>query len=398
MGSKATPQQISIPFTYYRGGTSKSLFFHEKDVPSPGPARDTLLKRLMGTPDPMQIDGMGGTHIVTSKISIVQPSSVPGVDVDYTFCQVGTSSDTISYDGNCGNISSAVGPFAIREKLVKDFREGQSADPKIKTQEIKIFNTGTKKVLISHVPITEDGLPLQTGNFEIDGCPGTGAPILMDYKEVVGASRGKGILPTGNAIDKATLGGKEVEYTTCDVANIIVFARAADLGITGDEEPADLDINNELLDKIRELRGKAAQQVGICDDWREIDTVSPSLPMVALISQASNPEGHVRSRLFLNNKCHTSMAGTGAICHTACSRAPDSIVNQMMRPGCEKEATFKIQHPLGLMPVAVATKPVETEGQLPEFQTLSFIRTARRIMKGDIDVPENVQEEFLSAM
>lgn len=175
----------SVPFTYIRGGTSKALFFHEKDVPAPGPKRDAFLRRVMGSPDPLQIDGMGGSHIVTSKIAIIRPSDRDDADVDYTFAQVGIENNTVGYTGNCGNISAGVGPFAIDEGLVKEKRPGVSPDPDVRTQLVRIYNTGTKKVLVSHVPLDpKTGLSLESGNFAIDGVPGTAAPILMDYSNV----------------------------------------------------------------------------------------------------------------------------------------------------------------------------------------------------------------------
>lgn len=172
----------SVPFTYYRGGTSKALFFHASDIPAPGPARDALLLRLMGSPDPMQIDGMGGTHPVTSKIAIISSSQRPDIDVDYLFAQVSIKTRNISYDGGCGNISAAVGPFAINEGLVK-VDSGQDL------KEVSIWMEGTGTQLISHVPINKDtGMAKESGDCQIDGCPGTGAPILMDYKYVSNSS------------------------------------------------------------------------------------------------------------------------------------------------------------------------------------------------------------------
>jgi len=392
-----TPEQPSIPFSYYRGGTSKALFFHDKDVPPSGHARNKLFIRLMGSPDPMQIDGMGGTYIVTSKIAVVKPSSRQDADVDYTFYQISVEADEISDDHNCGNISSAVGPFAITEGLIKEFRAGQRIDPKVKTQEIRIFNTGTKKVLVAHIPLKEDGRVQESGTFEIAGCPGTGAPILMDYKDTLGASRGKGMLPTGNPIDMVEVSGQNIEFTFCDVANPVIFAQATALGIQGDKPPRALDENSTLLVKVKELRGKVAQKLGMCQHWERVDEESGAMPMVALVSEASDPHGHIQSRVFIDNKTHTSMAGTGAICHTACSRAPGTVVNKLKRAGCEKEKMFNIQHPLGIMPVTVSTRPGEG-GQLPRFQTLSFIRTARRFLKGEIDVPDDVTDIFLEGM
>ena len=178
-------EQYAVPCAYVRGGTSKAMFFHEADIPAPGALRDALLKRLMGTPDALQIDGMGGSKHSTSKIAIVGPSVREDVDIDFTFAQMGVEKDSISYTGNCGNISSAVGPFGVDERIVKEYRKGHSTDENLHVREVRIYNTGTKKVLISHVPIDEKtGSSISQGDMAIDGVPGTGAPILMDYRNV----------------------------------------------------------------------------------------------------------------------------------------------------------------------------------------------------------------------
>ena len=173
------PTIPSVTATFIRGGTSKALFFHEKDIPPPGPTRDQLLIRLMGSPDPTQIDGMGGARIVTSKIAIIAPSARPDADVDYTFCQVGLGETSVNYGGNCGNISSGVGPFAINEGLLKqeNWKDGQRV--------VRIYNTGRDILLIAHVPVNpKTNRALEKGDYAIDGCPGTGAPLLMDYSQV----------------------------------------------------------------------------------------------------------------------------------------------------------------------------------------------------------------------
>jgi len=179
MSSQQVFPAPSVFSTYIRGGTSKALFFHEKDLPSPGPVRDEFLIRVMGSPDPNQIDGMGGTRIVTSKVAIVRPSKRRDADVDYTFAQIGLGEASVTYTGNCGNISSGVGPFAINEGLLKsnDWKDGNRV--------VRIFNTGREALLVAHVPIDKStGRALEKGDFAISGCPGTGAPILMDYSRV----------------------------------------------------------------------------------------------------------------------------------------------------------------------------------------------------------------------
>jgi len=177
--------QYGIPCAYIRGGTSKALFLHEKDIPPPGLLRDTVLKRLIGSPDDQQIDGMGGGKTHTSKIAIIGPPSQEDADVDFTFAQVSIDHDNVSYGGNCGNISSAVGPFAIDEGIVKITRKGRSTDDSMTAREVHIYNTNTKKLLISHVPVDPiSGFSTTTGNAKIAGVHGTSAPILMDYRNV----------------------------------------------------------------------------------------------------------------------------------------------------------------------------------------------------------------------
>ena len=192
----------TVQAAYYRGGSSKALFFRENDIPPEGPTRDAFLKRIMGTPDPIQIDGMGGSKIITSKIAIIKASSRPDADVDYAFCQVSITEDSIGYGGNCGNISAAVGPFAITEGLVKGNRAGVSIVEGQETQEVRIFNTGSGKVLVSHVPVDKSGAVVEPGSFSIAAVPGTGAPILMDYSEVCPSNAITSLNNTDNETDR----------------------------------------------------------------------------------------------------------------------------------------------------------------------------------------------------
>lgn len=174
----------TVPAVYMRGGTSKALFFHEKDIPAHGLERDRFLMRIMGSPDEMQIDGMGGTYPVTSKVAIIRPSQREDADVDFIFAQVSVNERFVDYDAGCGNISSGVGPFAINEGLLKKQRLGSAAEG-YTTQEVRIYQPlSTKKVLVAHVPIDANGRFIEKGKHSIAGCPGSGSPILMDYRYV----------------------------------------------------------------------------------------------------------------------------------------------------------------------------------------------------------------------
>ncbi|KAK3725137.1 hypothetical protein LTR37_000648 [Vermiconidia calcicola] len=384
--------QVSIRAAWIRGGSSNAVFYHERDIPPEGPMRDRLLKRVMGTPDPIQIDGVGGAKAVTSKIAIIRQSQRDDADIDYIFAQSGVRDDMIDYTANCGNISSGVGPFAIDEGLVNEFRQGKSLDPKIRTQEVRIFNTGTAKVLISHVPIDQDGYSVAAGDYTMAAVPGTGAPILMDYRETVGASRDRGLLPTGNPKDEIELEGKPMHITIGDVGNLIVFVSADDMGVSGHENAESLTENRKLLDRVREVRGKAARLVGLCKDWRNVDREAPYMPMLMVLSAPPEglPEAHLTGRLFLDNMCHPSLAGTGSVCTAAMSRTRGSLVYERISKEARVEKMLNIAHPLGIIPIAVEIEAQTADTEKPRFTTLSFIRTSRRLMDGKFYVPKDV--------
>jgi hypothetical protein len=354
----------------------------------------------MGTPDGIQIDGLGGAKAVTSKIAILRPSKRDDADIDYIFAQSGVKDDLIDYKANCGNISSGVGPFAIDEGLVSDFREGKSLDPKIRTQEVRIFNTGTEKILISHVPIDQDGYSIASGEYTMAAVPGTGAPILMDFRETVGASRNAGLLPSGNPQDRIDLNGKPVDITVGDAGNIIVFVSAEAMGVSGKETAEAMTEDRGLLDRVREVRGKAAKLVGMCDDWRNVDQESPYMPMLSIISGPStdDPEAHMTGRLFLDNMCHPSMAGTASVCTAAMSRTKGSLVYELVGKKARSQKVLNIAHPLGMIPVAVEIDEQTADTETPAFTTLSFIRTSRRLMDGKVYVPKEIFESQSSGV
>jgi 2-methylaconitate cis-trans-isomerase PrpF len=381
------PHPASIPFTLYRGGTSKALFLHSAHLPPPGPLRDRLILRLYGSPDPLQIDGMGGSHPVTSKVAVMSPSERDGVDVDYLFGQVSIKEAKVSWDGGCGNISAAVGPWAVREGLVKG-KKGEMRDGE-RRREVRIWMVGTGTVLVASVPVGQEGEVRERGETRIDGCPGMGAGIWMDYKETGGGAVKRGLLPTGRVVDEVRLRGRTVEVTVCDIAHIIVFGRAGDFGIRGDEDAGTLNAKRELIDDVREFRGRAAEMVGLCSSWERVDEEAPNLPYVVLLSEGPDGDGDVQARLFLDNHCHTSMAGAGATCTAACSRIEGTLVNQIARKPRKGQEEFRVQHPLGHLPISIKQKAGGESGQLPEFETLSFVRTARRLAKGELFVPED---------
>ncbi|KAJ9641319.1 hypothetical protein H2204_002997 [Knufia peltigerae] len=401
--------QYGIPCAYIRGGTSKALFFYEKDLPAPGPLRDTVFKRLMGTPDAHQIDGMGGATTHTSKITLIKPSSREDADIDFTFVQVLPDEDKVSYQGNCGNISSAVGPFALDEGLVKIVRKGYSTDESLTAREVRIFNTNTKSILISHIVVDPTtGYSLATGGSRIAGVLGTGSPILMDYSNVsilnssnpafygantlqtLGGHIARGLLPSGNVIDHIIVDGKDVEISICDIGNYSIFVRAIDVGLTGSETAGQITKNSGAVASLKELRGKGTQLIGQCKDWELVDEQCPGLPFVILVAPPSRDDVDITARVMLSNRCHDTMPGTGAVCLAAASRVEGSVVSKQMSDSSKRSNVLRISHPAGAMPVHVKRSSKEARAKGKEYETLSLERTSRRIMTGTVFVPQRV--------
>lgn len=379
-------EQTGVHCVLMRGGTSKALFFHEADVPAPGPARDRFLKRAMGTPDVLQIDGMGGSRLVTSKIAIIKKSERPGADVDYTFAQADVERDLIGYDANCGNISSAVAPFAIDEGLV------EAVEP---VTTVRIHNTNTGTMLVSKVQV-KNGKARVLGDCIIAGVPGTGAEILMDYTDTLGAKTGR-LLPTGQAVDTVVLeDGRSIDVSIVDAATPCVFITASALGLSGNELPPDISADRALIETIGEIQCKAGERIGLYRHWKDVHL--PALPLAVTVAPPAdyNATHHeavkasdcdLRARLVFLGKCHDSMAGTGSMCMAAASRVPGTLVNAAVSADTSTD-TLRIGHPLGVMAVKVVaragTAPADTR-----FEALGLPRTARRLMAGIVYVPRD---------
>jgi 2-methylaconitate cis-trans-isomerase PrpF len=385
-------EQTKIRCVQMRGGTSKGLYFRAEDLPNAGLKRDRLLQRLMGSPDVLEIDGLGGSRPITSKVAIVSRSQRQDADVDYTFAQVEIDRDGVIYSGNCGNISSGVGPFAVDEGLV-EVTEGNT--------RVRIFNTNTNSVLVADVPV-KHGKARVEGDFSVPGVPGTGAEIVMNWSGTVGAKTGN-LLPTGNAIDKIKLeSGKEIQASLIDAANPLVFVKAEDFGLTGSELVDEIDKNQQLIDAVREVRGKAAVLFGMCKDWSSVDRESPGLPMFALIAPPADyktlngqsveaAKMDARVRVMFMNKLHESVPGTGSICVAAASRVKESVVyNASARRDPDN---FLIGHPSGITPARVKAHQIESAPFI-DFEILGFSRTARRLMDSSAYYPSSLLEKL----
>src|SRR5438552_3203488 len=255
--------QRRVRAVYMRGGTSRCLCFHAEDLPEPGRERDSILLAALGSPDPYgrQLDGLGGGISSLSKACIIGPPTLPGADVDYTFAQVEVKKAFVDYAGNCGNCSSAVGPFAIDEGLVRA-TEGVT--------RVRIHNTNTKKLIVAHVPV-EDGEAAVRGDFELAGVGGRGARIALDFVEPGGAGTGR-LLPTGRPRDVVA----GVEVSCVDATNPVVFVRARDLGLTGTETPQAIDADHDVSARLEKLRVEAAARMGMPE--------SAAVPKIAFVA------------------------------------------------------------------------------------------------------------------
>lgn len=359
----------------------------EKDLPSDPEIRDRVILAAFGSPDPSarQIDGMGGAASTTSKVAIISPSKVPGTDVNYNFGQVSVTAPLIDYKGNCGNISSAVGPFAIDEGLV-------SAQEPMTT--VRIWQENTKKVIIAEVPVKDKKHQVE-GNYSIDGVPGSGAKVTLRFLEPGGSVTGK-LLPTGNVRD--TVETREYGAFTVsivDAANPVVFLKASELGLEGTEID-EIDSNPEILRKLQVIRSYAAVMIGLAKTPEEAAEYSPAIPKIAFVCEAKKYKAiagrlittadiDLVARIISMGKLHRAFALTGAICIAGAAKIEGTVVNQIMNEAGLSREEIRIGHPGGILPV----KPL-IEKRDGDFYYVEAIagRTARRLMEGLVLVPE----------
>lgn len=371
-----------IPCYIFRGGTSKGVFLLEKDIPVPGEKRDALLLRIMGSPDPTQIDGLGGATSVTSKMAIIAPSKREDADVDYTFAQVAIDKPVVDYKGNCGNISSAVGPFSIECGLVK------ASSP---FTVVRVFNTNTGKILEEKVETPERRVNYE-GSFSISGVPGTAAPVQLIFKKPSGTITDR-LLPTGNATDELVIPdfGKVV-VSLVDSSNPLVFVKAEDIGMKGSELPRQIDGDEKLLELLEKIRGVAAQKLGLVEDYRESPWKSPAVPKMTVVSPAIDyvsssgklvkaSEVDIVARMMSMQKAHRTYAMTGAMCTASAAAVPGTVVNQAIKPATDTRH-LHIGHPGGVIETGVECR-AQSDGSVLIESAWGY-RTARLLLKGTV--------------
>ncbi len=354
---------MTLPCTLMRAGTSRGPFFLRDWLPADEAARNEALIGAIGASDLLQVDGVGGGSTLTSKVAIVSRSAEPGCDVDYLFAQVGVGQKSVDTRPNCGNMLSGVAPFAIEQGLVAA-ADGETT--------VRVFNVNTRSRIDVTVQ-TPGRRVIYDGSTSIDGVAGTAAPIRLNFLDAWGAMTGS-LFPTGRRID--VIDGLEV--TCIDAAMALVIVRAADLGLAGREAPAELDAQPELMRRLDALRLAAGQRMGLGD-------VSGSVVPKPVIVSAGDDDFSVTSRYFTPHRCHASHAVTGAIGVATAFALPGTVASAE-RP-LAGVRTVSVLHPQGRIDVEVA---IDGEGAGARIERASLVRTARKILQGELHIPAYV--------
>jgi len=373
--------------TIMRGGTSKAIFLREEDIPPPGHERDRLILRVFGSPDKRQIDGLGGADPLTSKLAIIGPPRMLNTDVTYTFGQVEIDRPHVDYHSLCGNISAAVGQYAIESGLVPPV-EGIT--------HVRTWNTNLKRLLTIEVPV-RDGKPVGLGTYRVPGVPGSGARILIDFSDTAGGATGA-LLPTGNAVDTLDVPGVgTIEASLIDIGNAHVFIRARDVGLTGIETPAQIDADRALLDRLERIRAAGAVRMGMASSIEAARAETPATPILGMVAPPMDYTSHLDgtpvaadsvdlvARLLFMQISHKTYAGTSTVCTGVAARIPGSLVAEAARPDAAGRIELRIGHPAGVIETesdVVLAEPGRNHG----VRRATLGRTARRILDGTVYV------------
>ena len=378
-------EYVKVPVVFMRGGTSKGAYLMLDDLPADPVLRDKVILNIYGSPDPRQINGIGGADPLTSKVALIARSNQENIDVEYTFGYVGITDATIDYEGNCGNMSAGVGPFAIGQKLVA------ITEPITK---VRIFNTNTKKIIEAEIPI-KDGEVVTEGDYVIDGVPGTGAKIILNFLNSGGSKTGK-LLPTGNAVDEIVLKcGKKLRVSLIDAANPSVFVKASDIGLSGIELPQDTQTNPEILDVMEDIRTTAAVMMGLANTKSSVGFAVPKVAFVSAPQEYSTINGKLVKAhevdLVARTKAmavmHKAYAVTGGICVSTAALIEGTVVNEIVSEQAKVSGIVRLGHPSGILDFEIN---LEKNGKNWKLDTAGVSRTARPIMDGHVYVSRKV--------
>ena len=376
-----------FPVVYMRGGTSKGIMFLEQDLP-PREEWDSIFVQCMGSPDPKQIDGVGGCVSSNNKIVVVRKSKLPGVDVDYIVGQSVVGKSQIDYKSNCGNMTAATAPYAVEMGLVEHLTEPATV--------VHMFNLNTNKYIDVEVPI-RDGAFDNDGSCSIAGVDGTAGELKVNFCNPAGSKTGK-LFPTGAVRERLEIPGLTVEATILDVSNPIVLVRAEDIGATGTETPADVDANADLCAKLEAIRGAACVRMGHASSPQDATENSPAVPKVAFLTapkpyttiSSQSVQAHemdVCARVISVFKCHKAAPLTAACAISVAALVPGTLVNEACGAAPDRQ-TIRIGHPSGVMTLyPYLDNPAKPPDEI-QVSGVAVQRTARRIMDGSIYVRE----------
>lgn len=341
---------------WMRGGTSKGGYFLKDDLPADPAARDALLLRIMGSPDPRQIDGMGGADALTSKVAVVSKSAREGVDVDYLFLQVFVDKAVVTDQQNCGNILAGIGPFAIERGLVAA-KDGET--------RVGIFMENTGQIAVATVQ-TPGGRVTYAGEAAIDGVPGTAAPVPLEFRDTAGSTCGA-LLPSGNAVDEV----EGVRVTLIDNGMPCVVMKAEDVGVTGYEDRETLDADDALKGRIEKIRLAVGERMNLGD------VTDKSVPKMMLVAPPRNG-GAVTVRSFIPHRAHATIGVLGAVSVVTACLLPGTPAAEVAEAGEGQRRNLSVEHPTGEMTVVVE---LDDAGQVA---TAALLRTARKLMDGEV--------------
>jgi hypothetical protein len=384
--------QLRIPAVYMRGGTSKGVFFRAEDLPADQAARERLLLRVIGSPDRYgkQTDGMGGATSSTSKIVILSKSARADCDVDYLFGQVAIDRPVIDWSGNCGNLTTAVGPFALTQGLVDGPNDG--------TATVRIWQANIGKKIVSHVPM-RGGEVVELGSFELDGVTFPAAEVKLEFLDPAaedgeGAGAAGAMFPTGNRIDMLDVPGMgKIEATMITAGNPTIFVDAARLGLKGTELQGDINGKAELLARAEAVRAQGAVAMGLVATPEEATARRPHTPKLSFVAKPATyiaSDGRtveagsidLLARIFSMGVLHHAMTGTGAVAVAAAAAIPGTVVSLLAPAGADGRVRFG--HPSGTLVVGAETAE---EGGQWVVRKVMLSRTARRLMEGWVRVP-----------
>lgn len=379
---RVRPVTAWLDATFMRGGTSKGLFFDERELPAPGPGRDRIFTSALGSPDPFgrQLDGMGGGISSLSKVVTVVASDRPGADVDYTFGQVAVGQSVVDYSGNCGNLAAAVVPFALLTGILKAEVDGPA--------RVMAYNTNTGKLIAVQIHVS-NGVAETSGDFVLPGVAGSGSPIELQYLNP-GGSRTGTVLPTGNVVDVLDVGDRTIEVSLIDAATPMVFVAATDIGLTGAEMPDELDSDAEVMSRLDRIRRAGAVAMDLCTAPEFAPRAVPKVAIVAPPAVTTLLDGalvqeqdcDVLARVVSMEAFHRAIPGTSALCVATAANIAGTVVE---RCAAASGTELRIATPSGVVTCAAE---VSIENGVPLVAAASLFRTARPLMRGQVAIPQ----------